>query len=161
MPSYARKKTLGRLPGLHHEPESPRLRQFVEERLHAGGRIVADVVDRLESTVFIFFFNDTATTENYTLSLHDALPISSSSARNSRIERRRPHGFSNGWPCSTRCPGSICAGPTERTTPTSGSTTATTIGIAACSTGSRFPTKWTAGGDRSASRYRREIGRAH
>src|SRR2546428_3876838 len=26
-------------------------------------------------TVFIFFFNDTATTEIYTLSLHDALPI--------------------------------------------------------------------------------------
>src|SRR6266699_6223781 len=28
-------------------------------------------------TSFIFFFNDTATTEIYTLSLHDALPISS------------------------------------------------------------------------------------
>ena len=27
--------------------------------------------------VFMFFFNDTATTEIYTLSLHDALPISS------------------------------------------------------------------------------------
>src|SRR3712207_7554265 len=27
------------------------------------------------STVFIVFFNDTATTEIYTLSLHDALPI--------------------------------------------------------------------------------------
>src|SRR3712207_7865305 len=39
---------------------------------------------------FIFFFNDTATTEIYTLSLHDALPISyqegaqkTSAARNS------------------------------------------------------------------------------
>src|SRR2546426_8119608 len=29
------------------------------------------------STFFFFFFNDTATTEIYTLSLHDALPISS------------------------------------------------------------------------------------
>src|SRR5215813_8564110 len=28
------------------------------------------------SFVFFFFFNDTATTEIYTLSLHDALPIS-------------------------------------------------------------------------------------
>src|SRR5260370_34475061 len=28
---------------------------------------------------FVFFFNDTATTEIYTLSLHDALPISGSS----------------------------------------------------------------------------------
>src|SRR6266704_7169811 len=31
---------------------------------------------------FCVFFNDTATTEIYTLSLHDALPISSSSRRN-------------------------------------------------------------------------------
>src|SRR5256885_7328630 len=32
---------------------------------------------------FFFFFNDTATTEIYTLSLHDALPISGSSTANS------------------------------------------------------------------------------
>src|SRR5436309_8898313 len=31
--------------------------------------------------MFLFFFNDTATTEIYTLSLHDALPIFSRSAR--------------------------------------------------------------------------------
>src|SRR5438093_4364001 len=30
----------------------------------------------LTSSLFLFFFNDTATTEIYTLSLHDALPIS-------------------------------------------------------------------------------------
>src|SRR2546422_5948327 len=30
---------------------------------------------------FFFFFNDTATTEIYTLSLHDALPISSRASR--------------------------------------------------------------------------------
>src|SRR5215469_18777422 len=30
---------------------------------------------------FFFFFNDTATTEIYTLSLHDALPISSAGGR--------------------------------------------------------------------------------
>src|SRR5256885_17239454 len=30
---------------------------------------------------FFFFFNDTATTEIYTLSLHDALPISTDGAR--------------------------------------------------------------------------------
>src|SRR2546430_13447017 len=29
----------------------------------------------LDSVLFFFFFNDTATTEIYTLSLHDALPI--------------------------------------------------------------------------------------
>src|SRR3712207_8518325 len=32
----------------------------------------------LEYFLFFFFFNDTATTEIYTLSLHDALPISRS-----------------------------------------------------------------------------------
>src|SRR2546430_11922375 len=31
---------------------------------------------RLPFSAFFFFFNDTATTEIYTLSLHDALPIS-------------------------------------------------------------------------------------
>src|SRR5256885_16412241 len=31
---------------------------------------------RVRSLVLFFFFNDTATTEIYTLSLHDALPIS-------------------------------------------------------------------------------------
>src|SRR2546426_10207262 len=30
---------------------------------------------RLYTSFFVFFFNDTATTEIYTLSLHDALPI--------------------------------------------------------------------------------------
>src|SRR5258708_9013200 len=33
--------------------------------------------DRGTSNMLVFFFNDTATTEIYTLSLHDALPISS------------------------------------------------------------------------------------
>src|SRR3712207_9431178 len=33
----------------------------------------------------IFFFNDTATTEIYTLSLHDALPISSCTSWSSKI----------------------------------------------------------------------------
>src|SRR2546427_9951217 len=32
-------------------------------------------------TFFFFFFNDTATTEIYTLSLHDALPISACGSR--------------------------------------------------------------------------------
>src|SRR5215213_6361595 len=34
------------------------------------------MVNRGEDLMMIFFFNDTATTEIYTLSLHDALPIS-------------------------------------------------------------------------------------
>src|SRR2546426_8924880 len=39
--------------------------------------------------LYFFFFNDTATTEIYTLSLHDALPISESSL-NSQKSRRQP-----------------------------------------------------------------------
>src|SRR5256884_6411400 len=39
---------------------------------------------------FVFFFNDTATTEIYTLSLHDALPISS---RERYPTRRRSKRF--------------------------------------------------------------------
>src|ERR1044071_10460721 len=36
---------------------------------------------RCSIRVFFFFFNDTATTEIYTLSLHDALPICTASTR--------------------------------------------------------------------------------
>src|SRR3712207_8970880 len=39
--------------------------------------------------VLVFFFNDTATTEIYTLSLHDALPISPRRARDRRRRIRR------------------------------------------------------------------------
>src|ERR1035437_11191280 len=37
--------------------------------------MTALAVRRLTQSSFFFFFNDTATTEIYTLSLHDALPI--------------------------------------------------------------------------------------
>src|SRR2546430_10157347 len=37
---------------------------------------------------FFFFFNDTATTEIYTLSLHDALPISAPQRRKAESHRR-------------------------------------------------------------------------
>src|SRR6266481_8970351 len=41
-------------------------------------------------SLFFFFFNDTATTEIYTLSLHDALPISAiSRGRASRLRSLR------------------------------------------------------------------------
>src|SRR4051795_1891625 len=42
--------------------------------LPISGRFTAALPNR-----FVFFFNDTATTEIYTLSLHDALPILNSS----------------------------------------------------------------------------------
>src|SRR3712207_7743551 len=51
-----------------------------------------ECVERL--TFIFFFFNDTATTEIYTLSLHDALPISKSrAARISNWERRAASSF--------------------------------------------------------------------
>src|SRR5471030_3065167 len=40
-----------------------------------------DGAQRVVRRLVFFFFNDTATTEIYTLSLHDALPISRSTAR--------------------------------------------------------------------------------
>src|SRR2546430_9325974 len=39
--------------------------------------LTAFAIFSLSPSYFFFFFNDTATTEIYTLSLHDALPISS------------------------------------------------------------------------------------
>src|SRR2546426_11545391 len=41
----------------------------------------------LSRVLFFFFFNDTATTEIYTLSLHDALPISQRVLYLGRLER--------------------------------------------------------------------------
>src|SRR2546425_1663470 len=45
---------------------------------------------RMLETFLFFFFNDTATTEIYTLSLHDALPIWGIA---SRLQHRFGHGF--------------------------------------------------------------------
>ena len=38
-------------------------------------RVIVDGCTRCSLCFSVFFFNDTATTEIYTLSLHDALPI--------------------------------------------------------------------------------------
>src|SRR2546426_10328099 len=55
-------------------------------------------------TFLVFFFNDTATTEIYTLSLHDALPISpigpwngAGSRAAGLLRRRRRPGHAWGW----------------------------------------------------------------
>src|SRR5882762_9338457 len=47
--------------------------------------MIASVVSRQFIEVFFFFFNDTATTEIYTLSLHDALPSSARNAARSSV----------------------------------------------------------------------------
>src|SRR3989337_1997793 len=61
------------------------------DRAHSGG--VRARSAPVSCSFFLFFFNDTATTEIYTLSLHDALPICR--ARSSR-SRRAPAG----WTCT-------------------------------------------------------------
>src|SRR2546426_11576631 len=48
-----------------------------------------------------FFFNDTATTEIYTLSLHDALPISTRSARSASTSTILPLPSSPHWAPTT------------------------------------------------------------
>src|SRR2546429_9488448 len=51
------------------------------------------MIPTVELTSTIFFFNDTATTEIYTLSLHDALPIYPACPRKTQCHRhslRRP-----------------------------------------------------------------------
>src|SRR5256885_15403983 len=55
---------------------------------------------------FFFFFNDTATTEIYTLSLHDALPISAARGRPCRAVRR--------WPASNPTPHTAAARAADR-----------------------------------------------
>src|ERR1035438_10867920 len=64
------------------------------------------VADSTESLPF-FFFNDTATTEIYTLSLHDALPICVDQARQGGAAGCRP-GL-HGLPSGAHRPGGLAA----------------------------------------------------
>src|SRR2546426_10694952 len=72
---------------------------------------------RSQHIFFFFFFNDTATTEIYTLSLHDALPISRADDRDvhgrraridqqgdpARYERSEEHTSELQSPCNLVC----------------------------------------------------------
>src|SRR5690242_21865205 len=49
--------------------------QSVDEDLIAVDQVISYIQTTSAICLLIFFFNDTATTEIYTLSLHDALPI--------------------------------------------------------------------------------------
>src|ERR1043166_7366150 len=94
----------------------------VEERLITAGHRgseedTPEIQSRFGISFAVFFFNDTATTEIYTLSLHDALPISCASdpelrPRCSRCSCRRgapDNGGSQADPAErSRGPG--CAG---------------------------------------------------
>src|SRR2546430_13273404 len=104
----------------------------------------------LATIFFFFFFNDTATTEIYTLSLHDALPIWNGPTRvRTSVARCAPHP--NSSPTSRARPRRYVPPLTVARNATSGgakrtsSSAETRTGRAANATGSP----------------RREIGRAH
>src|SRR5256885_10581218 len=48
------------------------------------------MIPHLNTHITFFFFNDTATTEIYTLSLHDALPILQRLSSQSGLHRQQP-----------------------------------------------------------------------
>src|SRR3989337_1097087 len=90
--SYAvfclKKKNRPRAKATHRT--APRCWRYAHPRSPADGRPVSHARPPLMSTagrgrplLFFFFFNDTATTEIYTLSLHDALPICLNSSHGS------------------------------------------------------------------------------
>src|SRR6266516_3537251 len=62
---------------------------------------------RRHQDLFFFFFNDTATTEIYTLSLHDALPISAPPLAAAFLARSPGRGRSSeslpGWCWNSKC----------------------------------------------------------
>src|SRR5260370_39626337 len=66
-----------------------------------GFAFVSNCFDGLHLPFAFFFFNDTATTEIYTLSLHDALPIS-------RVESNGRFGGAAAAPLGVR-PGGVLA----------------------------------------------------
>src|SRR5436190_23530189 len=55
---------------------------------HSTNGLINDFTTKLIPHVLVFFFHDTTTTEIYTLSLHDALPIYE---RGERAAGRHPH----------------------------------------------------------------------
>src|SRR2546430_12981939 len=59
---------------------------------YLGSAVICSCSEQLSVCLFFFFFNDTATTEIYTLSLHDALPISCRRCSRSWWRRRRWRG---------------------------------------------------------------------
>src|SRR5437879_13225224 len=63
--------------------------------LHSFAPCLSSVFSCFLSFSSSFFFNDTATTEIYTLSLHDALPISARAAVLSRVDACE--GVSTRW----------------------------------------------------------------
>ena len=63
-----------------------------DQKMDIGG------YNRCPTCLAIFFFNDTATTEIYTLSLHDALPIYSAHGNSdSEKKQKKLPPYQNSW----------------------------------------------------------------
>src|SRR2546425_10691164 len=73
---------------------------------------MTSIISLAASSFCLFFFNDTATTEIYTLSLHDALPISSSATGSRRASCTVAPGRRSTSRAPSRC---ACARSEEHT----------------------------------------------
>src|SRR6266496_4445072 len=62
----------------------------IPERQHLYSPGILNGFFLLSRSIVFFFFNDTATTEIYTLSLHDALPIWAPASSSRRASSHRP-----------------------------------------------------------------------
>src|SRR5476649_816073 len=69
------------------EKKKPNHSVFTARVISAISCPLCESIPSFVVSVFVFFFNDTATTEIYTLSLHDALPILASSVSSSICDR--------------------------------------------------------------------------
>src|SRR2546426_9765561 len=72
--------------------------------LHVFAHADTDTLMRITLITLLFFFNDTATTEIYTLSLHDALPIFTSASAWQRSSRPLPARANPGGPAARWAP---------------------------------------------------------
>src|SRR5574342_468789 len=70
-------------------PSASRSEEHTSELQSPPDLVCRLLLEKKKKKINIFFFNDTATTEIYTLSLHDALPISVRRKTTAR-ERRQP-----------------------------------------------------------------------
>src|ERR1035438_1331301 len=70
-----KRKTTTSLQSPHEPPGPPPTRRPAPHQRLVGAEVRARRYGRLKTLRSFDFFNDTATTEIYTLSLHDALPI--------------------------------------------------------------------------------------
>src|SRR6267154_2284332 len=85
-----RRSGLGLRPRPYHRVRSEEHTSELQSPVHLVCRLLLEKKKNINSLDSFFFFNDTATTEIYTLSLHDALPISTTSGMPTKRPRSSP-----------------------------------------------------------------------